>query len=107
MKTMTLGNLPLGFFAIVALSGRLCATDMDDSTHVAAARLETNILARFNGNPRLRSLDISVFVAGREVVLTGTVNDDATRAMAEQIAADQAGAGSVINRLVVSGALKH
>jgi len=107
MNSMTFRNLPLGFFAIVALSGRLYATDVDDSARVADARLETNILARFNGNPELRALDISVFVAGREIVLTGTVNDDATRAMAGQIAAGQAGSGSVVNRLVVGEALKH
>lgn len=107
MKSTAFRNLPLGFFAIVALSGRLFANEVDDNAHVADARLETHILARFNGIPQLRALDISVFVAGRKIVLTGTVNDDASRAMAERIAADQAGAGNVINRLVVNNARRH
>ena len=107
MNSTTFRNLPLGFFAIVALSGRLCATEVEDSAHVADARLETSILARFNDIPQLRALDISVFVAGREIVLTSTVNDDASRAMAERIAADQAATGSVINHLVVNSARKH
>ena len=107
MKGMTFRNLPLGFFAIIALSGRAYPTDLDDSARVADARLETSILARFNGSPQLRAFDISVFVAGREVVLTGTVDDNVSRAMAEQIAADLAGTGSVTNHLLVSDALKH
>ena len=107
MKAITFRNLPLGFFAIVALSGRAYPTDLDDSAHVADAHLETTILAKFNGNPRLRVFDIAVFVAGREVVLTGTVDDNISRAMAEQIAADQTGTGSVTNHLLVNDALKH
>ena len=37
----------------------------------------------------MRSFDIAVVVAGREVVLTGMVDDNARRASAEQIAADE------------------
>jgi len=100
-------NLTLASCAIVALTGRVYSTDLDDSALVADARLEAAILAKFNGDPRLRSFDIAVVVAGREVVLTGMVDDNASRARAEQIAADETGNGSITNHLLVSDALKH
>jgi osmotically-inducible protein OsmY len=107
MSSMTFRNLPLGFFAVIALSGRVGSTELEDTGRVASARLETRILASLYANTQLRAFDISVFVADREAVLTGTVDDDASRAMVVRLAAGQPGIGSVTDRLIVSDAPSH
>ena len=59
-----------------------------------------------SGMAAISSVFFALLKSGDRVLLPSD-GYHATRAMAEQIAADQAGTGSVVNHLVVGDALKH
>jgi len=101
MHRATLRTFPLALIALVFGVAALAAVEPDDTAHLAAAHRETGILAQLANTPRLHAFDISVFVAGSEAVLAGNVDSAASKALAGNIAAAQAGIERVVNRIVV------
>lgn len=90
--------------ALVTGPAAVAMADNDVGQAVSEARLEGQLAATYALNEHLSVFDISVDVEGDTAVLTGTVEDDAQRSLAEQIARDVDGIENVDNRLEVDGA---
>ena len=101
MHRATPWTLLLGLIGLTFAAGALAAVEPDDTAHVAAAHREIGILAHLSNTPRLHAFDISVFVAGSEAVLAGNVDNAASKTLAGNIAAAQAGIDHVVNHIVV------
>jgi hyperosmotically inducible periplasmic protein len=86
--------------AIAALSGSVMA-ESDFSQELTDARQESQIWTTYALNPYLRAMDISVSVKNGNVILTGKVNEDVNKELAEQIALGVAGVSGVDNQISV------
>jgi osmotically-inducible protein OsmY len=83
--------------SLAADPGAYAATD----TQVTNARRETQILTRFNTDAQLRGYDLTVIVDGARAALGGTVESDAARNLAGQIATGAGGIRQVDNGIRV------
>ncbi len=88
-----------GAIAIALATGPVFAAD--DSTAVSDARLESRITTTYALSPYLRAHDLKVSVVDGEVTLTGTVEEDVNKDLAEQIAHGVAGVTDVDNQINV------
>ncbi len=94
IPTMLLVALLLGVLAAPAQT-----EDRDPARAINEARLEGQLAATYALNDHLSVFDISVDVEGDTAILSGTVEDDTQRQLAEQIARDVSGIESVDNRI--------
>ena len=68
------------------------------------AEVEANVLKALAASPQLADQDIHTTTVYGQVTLTGTVRDEASRDMAEQIASETTGVKKVIDQLAVGKA---
>lgn len=68
---------------------------------VSDAQIEANVLKALAGVPQLVDQPISTTTVYGQVTLTGTVRDEASRDMAEKVAADAPGVTKVIDQLAI------
>ncbi|MCK8514776.1 BON domain-containing protein [Methylonatrum kenyense] len=104
---MKIGKYLVGaLFASALVAGPATASAEDNGVGQAVneARLEGQLAATYALNEHLSVFDISVDVEGDTAILSGTVEDDAQRDLAEQIARDVDGIENVDNRIEVDGA---
>lgn len=65
------------------------------------AQIEANVLKALEGVPQLRDQVITTTTVFGQVTLTGTVRDEASRDMAEKVAADAPGVKKVVDELAI------
>ena len=99
----------LGGAFVLAGAGASIAADLTPEAkdeQVMNARRESRILTTFNMEPRLHAFDLTVIVDGSSAALGGTVESDAARDLAAQLASGTNGIEHVDNRIRVdSGAV--
>jgi hyperosmotically inducible protein len=92
---------------LIALGGIASSWAMDQSSsdvmdeQVADAHREAQILNRFRMDPRLHAYDFSAIVDGSSARLTGTVESESVKALAEHVALASEGILRVDNRIAV------
>jgi len=84
-------------FGVLAASG---AAQQKQAT-MPDAEVEANVLKALAGSPQLADQDIHTTTVYGQVTLTGTVRDEASRDMAEQLASEATGVKKVIDQLAV------
>lgn len=89
--------------ALAPIGASLATTANDLSAEVGDARREAQIWTSYALSPHLRGFDISVDVSGNRAVLTGKVQDQIEKELAEQIALGVDGIARVDNQLTVDG----
>lgn len=89
--TVTAVTLALGPFAGIATADQ----------NVTEARQESQIGTTYALNPHLRNTDLEVSVQGDKATLTGIVDEDVSRDLAEQIALGVNGIKNVDNQITV------
>ncbi len=99
MKNNSLRNLTAAI--AIAFAGSAVAGESNLSQDISDARYEAQIWTTYGFNPHLRALDLSVEVNGSTAVLSGTVDTDVARDLAEQIALGTDGVDKVDNRIKV------
>lgn len=88
--------------AIVGMGASLAVeSDPQDIQHLANAHHEMQILANFGASAQLHAFDLTVRVDGSKATLGGTVDDGISKDLAERIAHDVSGIGSIENRIIV------
>lgn len=99
---MTIGNrnLALALAIAVSLAGAP-ALAAEGTSAVNNARMESQIWTTYALSPYLRANDLKVTVADGKATLTGTVEDDVNKDLAEQIALGVKGVDEVDNKIAV------
>lgn len=97
-QTNTLIRMSAIALAVTAFSGPALA---DTSQDVTNARQEAQIWTTYALSPHLRAMDISVSVDNGKAVLTGKVDEDVNKDLAEQIALGVDGIKDVDNQISV------
>jgi osmotically-inducible protein OsmY len=103
----TLRKLVLASSIALALGGIGSAFASDPKPHettteqLSDARHESQILTSFSTNRHLRGFDLAVTVDGNKAVLSGNVDENVSKELAEQIALGVDGIKRVDNRIAV------
>lgn len=100
LKVLSATIISLGISGISA-----AAFAQSSSPEIAAARQESQIETTFELSPYLRGHDIDVDVLAGKATLTGRVDEDITRDLAQQIALGVSGIESVDNQIEVQSDL--
>ena len=103
MKSQTIRSLAAA--VAIAFSGSAFSAESQLSQDISDARHEAQIWTTYGFNPHLRALDLSVEVNGNTAILSGTVDTDVARDLAEQIALGTDGVDQVENLIKVDSAM--
>ncbi len=79
------------------------AVAQQKSVTLPDAQVASNVLQALASNPKLSDQTISTTAISGEVTLTGSVRDEATRTLAEQVVARTTGVTKVVDELTVGG----
>ena len=103
----TTSKLTVAGGCLIALGGIASSWAVDPDSRdamdeqVADAHRETQILNRFRTNPQLNAYDLGTIVDGNGARLTGTVDSEVVKALAERVAFGSEGILRVDNRIEV------
>ncbi|MFP4276678.1 MAG: BON domain-containing protein [Wenzhouxiangella sp.] len=100
MTTRTVGWIHAGLVALL-LAGPVTVAARDASDDLSEARNEGRILMAYALNDHLSAFDIDVEVERSRAVLSGQVEEDVQKDLAEELALDVDGIDEVDNRLQV------
>jgi len=98
------GNLVLRYLTAAVLVGGLSGVGFaqaKSATTVPDAQIEANVLKALAGAPQLADQSISTTTVYGTVTLSGTVRDEASRNMAEQLVSNAAGVQKVVDELTI------
>lgn len=98
--------LALALASGTAMAGTSCDKDPSDKAHmqsqdISEARLESQILTTYSLNSSLRANDLQVSVEEGKATLSGTVEEDVSKELANAIALGVTGIDSVDNQIEV------
>lgn len=105
LKTLVLATASVGMFALTPLAASAAETDI--SQQLSEARQEGSIWTAIALNRHLNPFSIDSDVKNDTAVLTGTVESDVERDLAEQVALSIEGIKKVDNQLKVDGNVKR
>jgi hypothetical protein len=94
-----------GFLIFGLLTGSVVGWGQDKAAVVPDAQIEANVLKALASAPQLADQAISTTTVYGQVTLSGTVRDEASRDLAEKVAADAPGVQKVIDQLAIGSAM--